>query len=62
MAVQKGCFRSARKSLNLQRRNSGLLLVGDYCFWGARDSKSSDQSIARPGSKGMAGIDAGKPA
>ena len=28
MAVQKGCFRSARKSLNWQRGNSGLLLVG----------------------------------
>jgi len=27
-AGSKGCFRSARKSLNWQRRNSGLLLVG----------------------------------
>jgi len=26
MPVQKGCFRSARKSLNWQRRNSGLLV------------------------------------
>jgi hypothetical protein len=28
MPVQKGCFRSARKSLNWQRGHSGLLLVG----------------------------------